>query len=243
MSAVVVIPARYASTRLPGKPLADIGGKPMIRHVYERAARAHHAEIVVVATDDRRVIDAVTAFGGQAQMTSPDHASGTDRIAEVTAQMNFDSQVVVINVQGDEPLIRPQDINILAELMDADQNLLMASLCCPLPPTEAADPNTVKVVTAHNGDALYFSRAPIPYPRDAAEPAYFKHIGIYAYRVQLLAEYASLPPSPLEELEKLEQLRVLQAGITIRMAVVDSAPPGVDTPEDLERIRTLLASD
>ncbi|WP_298068399.1 3-deoxy-manno-octulosonate cytidylyltransferase [uncultured Mailhella sp.] len=240
MDIIAVIPARYASTRLPGKPLVDICGKPMIQHVYERVRSVSLFREVLVATDDQRILDAVTAFGGAACMTSPDCPSGSDRLIEVAKRHEAD---VYVNVQGDEPLLDPQAIERLARVMADEPELQMATLCCPVSREQAQDPNLVKVVMAHNGDALYFSRSPIPYPRPGgAAPQYFGHVGIYAYRRGLLLSFGSLPPSPLEQTEKLEQLRVLQAGLSIR--VLETAPtgPGVDTPEDLETVRRILAA-
>ena len=235
----IVIPARYGSTRLPGKPLADIVGKPMVQHVYERALQVPNVHAVVVATDDLRVAQAVQAFGGRCVMTSPDHPSGTDRLAEVMTQLEAD---VYINLQGDEPLVRPEDIAKLAAGMWADASVQVGTLCHAIPADEAANPNTVKVVLATNGDALYFSRAPIPYPRDGGDVArYLKHVGVYAYRREVLATYATLPQPMLEHAEKLEQLRLLAAGFRIRAFVVEPTGPGVDTPECLERVRALMA--
>lgn len=236
----VVIPARFASTRLPGKPLADIAGKPMVQHVYERACQVPGVQIVLVATDDQRVAQAMQGFGGRCIMTSPDHPSGTDRLAEVMAQVPAD---IYVNLQGDEPLVRPQDVQRLVEGMCADTSVAVGTLCHPLDATEALNPNTVKVVLADNGDALYFSRAPIPYPRDAQEATYLKHVGVYAYRREVLARYASLPQPMTEKAEKLEQLRLLAAGLRIRAFIVEPTGPGVDTPECLERVRALMAGN
>ena len=235
----IVIPARYASTRLPGKPLADILGKPMVQHVYERAMQVPGAHAVLVATDDTRVADAVHAFGGRCVMTSPDHPSGTDRLAEVMTHVEAD---VYINLQGDEPLVRPADIAKLAAGMWADPTVQVGTLCHPIAADEATNPNTVKVVLATNGDALYFSRSPIPYPRDGGNVArYLKHVGVYAFRRDVLATYASLPQPMIELAEKLEQLRLLAAGMRIRAFEVEPTGPGVDTPECLERVRALMA--
>jgi 3-deoxy-D-manno-octulosonate 8-phosphate phosphatase (KDO 8-P phosphatase) len=235
----IVIPARYASTRLPGKPLADILGKPMVQHVYERAMQVPQAQTVLVATDDAKVADAVHAFGGRCVMTSPDHPSGTDRLAEVMTQVDAD---IYINLQGDEPLVRPEDISRLAEGMWADASVQVGTLCHAISADEANNPNMVKVVLATNGDALYFSRSPIPYARDGGDVArYLKHVGIYAYRKDVLAKYATLPQPMMELAEKLEQLRLLAAGMKIRAFEVDPTGPGVDTPECLERVRALMA--
>jgi 3-deoxy-D-manno-octulosonate 8-phosphate phosphatase (KDO 8-P phosphatase) len=235
---VIVIPARYGSTRLPGKPLADIMGKPMVQHVYERALQVPHVHAVLVATDDERVADAVRAFGGRCVMTLPDHPSGTDRLAEVMTQVDAD---IYINLQGDEPLIRPDDIAALAAGMWADGSVQVGTLCHPILLDEASNPNTVKVVLANNGDALYFSRSPIPYPRDADVAHYLKHIGVYAYRREVLVAYAGLAQPMIEHAEKLEQLRLLAAGLRIRAFEIEPTGPGVDTPECLERVRAIMA--
>lgn len=234
----IVIPARYGSTRLPGKPLADILGKPMIQHVYERALRVSGIVAVVVATDDDRVAQAVAAFGGHCVMTSPDHPSGTDRLAEVMQQVEAD---IYINLQGDEPLVRPADISRLAQGMIADASVQVGTLCHPIEAEEARNPNTVKVVLAANGDALYFSRSPIPYPREEQEARYLKHVGVYAYRREVLAAYADLPQPMMEQAEQLEQLRLLAAGLRIRAVQVEPTGPGVDTPECLERVCALMS--
>lgn len=234
---VIVIPARYGSTRLPGKPLADILGKPMIQHVHERAMEVAGIAEVVVATDDPRVASAVVAFGSRCLITSADHPSGTDRLVEVMQQVHAD---VYINLQGDEPLVRPEDIELLVRGMLADPGIDIGTLCHPLPADEATNPNAVKVVLANNGDALYFSRSPIPYPRDPAAATYLKHVGVYAYRRHVLQKFASLPLPMLEEAEKLEQLRLLSAGYRIRTFEVAPTGPGVDTPACLERVRAIL---
>ena len=235
MRVAVVIPARYASSRLPGKPLLRETGKYLIQHVYEQAARAKCAKLVVVATDDDRIRAAVESFGGQAVMTRPDHPSGTDRVAEVAAKLGSD---VIVNVQGDEPQIDPAAIDQLAGLL-ADPAADMATLAVPLPDREAyLSPNVVKVVCDDRGRALYFSRSPVPFVRDgepdfAARPARFlQHLGVYAYRRNFLLKLAATPPHPLEEAEKLEQLRLLGTGGTIGVGVVAHAHRGVDTPAD-----------
>ncbi|MGB3068155.1 MAG: 3-deoxy-manno-octulosonate cytidylyltransferase [Ottowia sp.] len=236
-TAVIVIPARHDSTRLPGKPLALIAGKPMVQHVYERACQVASTRAVLVATDDERVALAVREFGGQCVMTSPDHPSGTDRLVEVMAQVPAD---IYVNLQGDEPLVRPEDVQMLVNGMLADTSVAVGTLCHPIDAHEAVNPNTVKVVRAAGGDALYFSRSPIPYPRDAEAARYFKHVGVYAYRREVLACYASLPQPMMEAAEKLEQLRLLAAGLRIRTFVVEPTGPGVDTPACLERVRCLM---
>lgn len=236
----IVIPARYASTRLPGKPLADILGKTMVQHVYERALEVPGVDTVVVATDDQRVLEAVRAFGGRCVMTSPEHPSGTDRLVEVMQTVDAD---IYINLQGDEPLVRPGDIALLADGMRADSSVQVGTLCHAIDAQEARNPNTVKVVLAANGDALYFSRAAIPFARDDAPASYLKHVGVYAYRREVLAAYSQLPAAMLEQAEKLEQLRLLAAGLRIRAFKVEASGPGVDTPECLARVRALMAGE
>lgn len=238
MRTVIIIPARYGSTRLPGKPLAEIAGKPMVQHVYERALQVPDVAKIVVATDDRRVLDAVKAFGGECLLTSPEHPSGTDRLAEVMGQVDAD---VYINLQGDEPLVRPEDIQTLVKGMQADAAVEVGTFCHSIDIDEAGNANTVKVVVATNGDALYFSRSPIPYPRDQTAARYLKHVGVYAYRRDVLARYPQLPQPMLEHAEKLEQLRLLAAGLKIRVFEVEPTGPGVDTPECLERVRAIIA--
>jgi 3-deoxy-D-manno-octulosonate cytidylyltransferase len=233
----VIIPCRYASTRLPGKPLADILGKPMIRHVYERAEQIG-ADRVVVATDDKRIAEAVTAFGGDCIMTSPHHASGTERLTEA---MRFVDAEIYVNLQGDEPLVRPGDVAFLIGQLNSDPLIRVGTLCHPITECEARDPNAVKVVLAGNGDALYFSRSTIPYTRDAGAPArYLKHVGVYAYRRDVLEHYPSLPQPQIEQAEMLEQLRLLSAGLRIRVWEVEPVGPGVDTLEGLDAVRQLL---
>ena len=240
MSVVAVIPSRYASTRLPGKPLVDICGKPMVQHVYERVRQVSLFDEVLVATDDERILNAVAAFGGSAVMTSPDCASGSDRLIEVAKAHTAD---IYVNIQGDEPLVEPSSIEKLAQAMVDEPSLQMGTLCYPVSLEQAQNPNLVKVVRSHNGNALYFSRSPIPFPRSGGiEPSYFGHLGIYAYRRDFLLNFGSLPYSPLENTEKLEQLRVLEAGIAIRVLEVEAMGPGVDTPEDLEEVRRIIAA-
>lgn len=236
MRVAVVIPARFASSRLPGKPLLRETGKTLIEHVYERAAAAKTASLVVVATDDDRIRAAVEGFGGTVAMTRADHPSGTDRVAEVAARLGSD---VIVNVQGDEPQIDPAAIDLLVELLAADPGSDMATLATPLPDADAyRSPNVVKVVCDDRGRALYFSRSPVPHVRDgepdlAARPARFlQHLGVYAYRRPFLLRLAATPPHPLEEAEKLEQLRVLGTGAAIRVGRVAHAHRGVDTPAD-----------
>ena len=251
MDALAVIPARWASARFPGKPLALLAGRPMIEHVYRRALGAGTVGRVVVATDDERIAQAVRAFGGEVRMTSPAHPSGTDRVAEAA---RGEGALVVVNVQGDEPLLHPEDIDAAVQpLLGADPPE-MSTLAVPLPgPEDFLDPNVVKVVVGRGGNALYFSRAPIPHPRDALggapahapglraawaglNPRPLKHLGLYAYRREYLLRYASLPPTPLERAERLEQLRALEDGARIRVVVIGRDSVGVDVPEDLERL-------
>ena len=238
----IVIPARYGSTRLPGKPLMEIAGKPMIQHVYERAREVPAVDEVLVATDDERIQQAVMNFGGQCRLTDSAHPTGTDRLVEVMQQVEAE---IYVNLQGDEPLVRPEDVSLLVDGMQADPSIDVGTLCHAIDSEEAANPNAVKVVTANNGDALYFSRAAIPYARDAQmTPRYRKHIGIYAFRRRVLEQFSTLPRPEIEQLEQLEQLRLLAAGVRIRLFEVASAPgPGVDTPECLERVRRQLGEE
>ena len=237
MRVLCVIPARYDSTRLPGKPLADIAGKPMIQRVYERAATAKMPELVVVATDDARVLAAMESFGGKALMTAKDHPTGTDRLAEVAGV--YDNYDVIINVQGDEPLIAPEIIDALAVAFTEEPELKMATVMTEIEDAEKNNPNNVKVVTDKNGYALYFSRSLIPYPRTAGVVPVYKHIGIYAYRRDFLLEYAKMQPTPLEQSESLEQLRALENGYRIKVIKTDCKFVGVDTPEDLARVNAI----
>lgn len=240
MAIYIVIPARYYSSRFPGKPLADIAGKPMIQRVYEASIQVEKASRVIVATDDLRIFNTVKNFGGDVVMTSRDHPTGTDRVIEVAENMSGD---IFINVQGDEPLIRPRDINLLIDKMTRDPNCQVATLCHPIPEDEALNPNVVKVVRSANGRALYFSRRRIPYAPDSDNPiAYLKHVGIYGYRRKILTEYKHLPYSHLEDLEKLEQLRLMEAGIPIDVMETKRVGRGVDTPEDLEVVLQILKS-
>lgn len=249
---LVVIPARFASSRLHGKPLADIGGKPMVVRVAERA-RESGAGAVWVATDDQTVFDAVKRHGHQAIMTRADHATGTDRVAEVAQKLGLADSDIVVNVQGDEPLIVPGLIREVAQSLAEHAEASIATACHPLTDAESLrNPNVVKVVLDHAGHALYFSRAPIPYPRDsfainqdalpAGLPSY-RHIGIYAYRARFLQLYSRLEPAPIERFEALEQLRALWHGQRIAVVVTaHAAQAGVDTAEDLERARRSFAA-
>ena len=237
MRTLCVIPARYASTRLPGKPLADICGKPMICRVLERASRAQKPEKVIVATDDERICDAVRAEGGEAILTRADHPTGTDRLAEVAEA--YPEVDLIVNVQGDEPLIEPSVIDDLIAPFEMDENLPMATVMVRMEDAaEQLNPNNVKVIVDKLGYALYFSRSLVPYPRAAAGPVY-KHIGIYAYRRDFLLRYARLEPTPLERAESLEQLRALENGYGIRVLETDCRFVGVDTPEDLALVNKI----
>jgi 3-deoxy-manno-octulosonate cytidylyltransferase (CMP-KDO synthetase) len=232
--ATAIIPARYASTRFPGKPLAAETGKPLIQHVYEVVSGARRVNRVLVATDDERIAAAVRAFGGEVVLTRADHASGTDRVAEAAAGLQTD---LIVNVQGDEPEMEPSAIDTLVELMESRPDADVGSLACRFTRAEdVLNPACVKVVLNAAGDALYFSRSLIPYPRDSGgqvtEPGkWLLHLGIYAYRPAFLAELTRTPPGELENTEKLEQLRVLHLGRKIAMAVIERASAGIDTPE------------
>ncbi len=239
MSVVGVIPARYRSVRFPGKVLAPLAGRPMIQHVWERVRQVKALDRVIVATDDARVVDAVRAFGGEAVMTAPELPSGTDRVAAAVRGMTVQ---VVINIQGDEPLIEPAMVAGLAELMTAHSDIPMATLKHQLTdPRDATNPNIVKVVTDAHGWALYFSRAPIPHARNPGQgPGWFKHLGIYAYQKAFLEELVTWPPSPLEQGEALEQLRVLEHGARIMVLETPHDTVSVDTPKDLQRVAQLV---
>ena len=243
MSFIVVIPARYGSTRFPGKPLALINNKPMIQHVYERAVEAGASDIIV-ATDDKRIGEVVSSFGGKVCYTNDSHESGTERIAEVLSTLSISDNTVVVNVQGDEPFIPPENIQQVANNL-VSSNMHMATLCFPISQRKDIDnSNVVKVVFSSNGKAMYFSRAPIPYDRswvqntqNMHDNAYYRHVGIYAYRAGFVHEYITLSASQYEHIESLEQLRVLYHGYDIHVAVAEQAPPhGVDTPDDLARL-------
>lgn len=251
---VALIPARYASTRLPGKPLLDLAGLPMILHVVNRAHQAPSIQRVIVATDDERVFQVVKEAGAEVWLTSPHHRTGTDRLAEVAAQLEAE---IIVNVQGDEPLIEPATIEAAVAPLLADSSIVMSTTCEPIESAAAVlNPNVVKVVVDNAGFALYFSRNPLPYARAEAQlhgsleaalqaqpellSSYAKHTGMYAYRREFLLTYAKLPPTPLEQTELLEQLRALEHGYRIRVVKVAERSIGVDTPEDLELVRRLL---
>jgi len=237
----VIVPARYASTRFPGKPLADLGGKPMVVRVCERAARSG-AAAVHVATDDERIAQAVRSHGHSVLMTRADHASGTDRLAEAAAQLKLGESEIVVNVQGDEPLMAPALITRVAGVLDEKKNAVVSTACHAIHDAASLDnPNVVKVVLDHEGYALYFSRSRIPFPREA-EGVWYRHAGIYGYRVGFLRRFAELEISPLEKTEALEQLRVLWHGFRIAVAISETEiPPGVDTPQDLEAVRRMFS--
>jgi 3-deoxy-manno-octulosonate cytidylyltransferase (CMP-KDO synthetase) len=242
MDVVAVIPARYASTRFPGKALARQTGKYLIQHVCERVAAARLIRRCLVATDDERIVAAVREFGGEVVMTRPDHPSGTDRIAEVVRGLPGAPDDIVVNVQGDEPEIEPTHLDRLVERLAGEpaEECPMATLACPFPPdADPCDPNCVKVVTNSAGRALYFSRSRIPYPRDGGGDTVFDrcllHLGVYAYRRALLLQLAAWKPGELEQIEKLEQLRVLERGIALAVEIVGCASVGIDTPQDYAR--------
>lgn len=245
----VIIPARFASSRLPGKPLLTIGDRPLIQWVWQRA-RASGAASVIIATDDDRILETARRFGADCLMTSAQHASGTDRIAEVVRARALAPDDIVVNLQGDEPMMPPKLVSEVADALRTRPHMDIATAAAPIVSlAEFLDPNCVKALRAADGQALYFSRAPVPWPRDsvaAGRPTQFsgawRHIGIYAYRVRSLLQFASWPPTALEEIEKLEQLRALEHGMRIHLvALEDAPPPGVDTPEDLARVKSALA--
>lgn len=236
-----ILPARWASTRFPGKPLHLIAGKPLIQHVWERCLTCSKLDALLVATDDPRIRDAVLAFGGQVIMTSPDHPTGTDRIAEAARSMPQATHI--INIQGDEPLIDPALIDQLATIMATNPALDMATAANPIQPDDPAvlDPNVVKVVTSLTGRALYFSRSPLPYFRNPVEGlSVLRHKGIYAYTREFLEQFVSWPPTPLERAESLEQLRALENGAIIQVITTMDTSPGVDTPEQAREVERML---
>jgi 3-deoxy-manno-octulosonate cytidylyltransferase (CMP-KDO synthetase) len=240
-SVVVVIPARYGSSRLPGKPLVSLGGKPMIQRVYERAKLAQRADRVIVATDDERIVKAVQAFGGEARMTRPDHRTGTERVAEVAAHEGGD---VFVNVQGDEPLLDPAAVDTAVGALLEEPQAAISTVATPIKlPADIMDPNVCKVVLDFDENALYFSRAPIPWVRDTAghvQARHLKHLGLYVFRRDALLEYPTLPQGELERVEQLEQLRWLENGWKIRVAEVEHDAVSVDVPEDVARVEKLL---
>jgi 3-deoxy-manno-octulosonate cytidylyltransferase (CMP-KDO synthetase) len=239
VSVLGVIPARYDSSRFPGKPLAVLAGKPVLQHVWERARQARYLNDLLIATDDERILHAARQFGAAAVMTSAQHESGTDRAAEVAASREHRA---IVNIQGDEPLIDPAAIDAAVLALLDDSSIAMSTLAKRIEdPAEIDNPNVVKVVTDCNSNAIYFSRHPIPYNRDAANPVIrYKHIGLYAYRRDFLLNYSRLPVGPLERAEKLEQLRALENAFPIRVVATDYESLGVDTPEDLARVAHLF---
>ncbi len=242
--AIAVIPARYAATRLPGKPLVSLAGKPMIERVWERTRRATKITRVIIATDDKRILEAVTGFGGEVAMTRSEHRSGTERVAEVAAAMAPEGNEIFVNVQGDEPLIEPDAIDAAVEAIEAEENVSVSTLMVPIAkPADIMDPNIVKVVLDFDGNALYFSRAPIPWVRDRDSPVHaqhMKHLGLYAFRGAALLDFPTLPLGDLERIEQLEQLRWLENGYKIRVAETAHDSVSVDVPEDVERVEQLL---
>lgn len=246
LNILAVIPARYASSRLPGKPLVSLAGKPMIQHVWERARRAESVSRILVATDDERVLRAVAEFGGEAVLTRADHNSGTERVAEVAASAAGSEAAMFVNVQGDEPLIEPAAVDAAVHALLTDDSAQVATLAVPVAnPTEVMDPNVVKVVLDFEDNALYFSRAPIPWVRDTEGPVrarHLKHIGLYAFRRGALLEFPTFPRGELEKLEQLEQLRWLENGYKIRVAETRYDSVSVDVAEDVPRVEKLLRS-
>jgi 3-deoxy-manno-octulosonate cytidylyltransferase (CMP-KDO synthetase) len=242
---VCIIPSRYESSRFPGKPLADLCGKPMIQHVYERVLRAKSVSSAAVATDDERIFDAVRAFGGRAVMTSPRHRSGTDRIAEAADQLALGEDAIIVNIQGDQPLFEPVQVDEVVGPLTDDPSIPMSTLIYRIVrPEEITHPNAVKVVFDNRLFALYFSRATVPFVRDRDKRAdYYKHHGIYAYRRAFLRIFTALPEGVLERLEALEQLRALEHGHRIRVVITPHDSVEVDTPAELERVRRLITGE
>lgn len=238
MRCLIVVPARMASTRFPGKPLVDLAGKPMVQWVVERAREAMVSDHVIVATPDQEIADACRRFGAEAVLTRPDHPTGTDRIAEVATKIKAD---VYVNVQGDEPLVKPDDVRACAQPLLDDPKITMGSVFADCPDEELDNPAAVKVVTDLNGDALYFSRCAIPFPRGPREQKAKKHIGLYAYTAEVLAGFATWPQTPLEKAESLEQLRFLEHGVKIRMSKGLGSALAVDTPEQADAVRAILS--
>ena len=242
--AIAVIPARYSATRLPGKPLVSLGGKPMIQRVWERASQAQRISRVIIATDDERIRQAATGFGAEVAMTRPEHRSGTERVAEVAIHVPGKPEDVFVNVQGDEPLVEPEAIDTLVEAIESEEGVAIATLMVPIAKApDIMDPNVVKVVLDFDGNALYFSRAPIPWVRDREAPVHvkhMKHLGLYAFRREALLEFPTLPVGDLERVEQLEQLRWMENGYKIRVAETVHDSVSVDVPGDVERVEQLL---
>lgn len=240
IKAHAIIPARYASSRFPGKPLADIAGKPMFWHVWNRATQSEAIQSVTLATDDNRIAKVAEQYGVPFVLTHTEHPSGTDRVYEAATILGLQGTDIIVNIQGDEPALHPQSLNQLVELF-SDTCVQVATLARVLPPEQSSSFDVVKVVRARNGDALYFSRAQIPHDRDAENPLpYLGHVGIYAFRMETLRTFVNLPPSSLEEREKLEQLRLLENNIPIRVALTEHVSPGVDRPEDIAKVLPYL---
>lgn len=242
--AVAVIPARYAATRLPGKPLVSLAGKPMIQRVWERVKQATRISRVIIATDDDRILKAAAGFGAEAVMTRSEHRSGTERVAEVAVHIPGESEEIFVNVQGDEPLVEPEAIDTLVEAIESEEGVSIATLMVPIArPADIMDPNIVKVVLDFDGNALYFSRAPIPWVRDREAPVHvkhMKHLGLYAFRRSALLDFPTLPLGDLERIEQLEQLRWMENGYKIRMAETRHDSVSVDVPDDVARVEQLL---
>ena len=234
----IIIPARYGSSRLEGKPLIKVNGKPIIQWVYEKAQQAKLADMIIVATDDERIFDAVKSFGGEVEMTSTEHKCGSDRIKEVV--MRHPEISFIVNLQGDEPLIKPESIDEVARNVKEDSKADISTLIRKITPEEAENPNLVKCVVDNNGFALYFSRSKIPFERNAGKAYFYGHLGIYGYKRNALIKMTELPQSSYEMSESLEQLRALQNGMKIKTSVVDFVPVGIDTAEDVEKFKTLV---
>ena len=241
MKVIGMIPARYASTRLPGKPLKMIAGKTMIEHVFNRAQKAKYLSEVVVATDDQRIKERVEAFGGKAFMTSPHHQTGTDRLVEAVSHLNVGQADIIVNIQGDEPLLEPEMVDELIKPLLDDEQIVMSTLKHRITEEEEVNnANVVKVITDQNGFAVYFSRCPIPYNRNKIEVSYYKHIGLYAYRLSFLQKYADLKQTPLEKAESLEQLRALENGYRIKVVETNFQTIGVDSEADLKKVEEII---
>ena len=236
----IIIPARYGSSRLEGKPLIEVGGKPVIQWVYEKAMQSKLVDIIIVATDDERIFNAVKAFGGNVEMTSTEHKCGSDRIKEVV--MRHPEISYIVNLQGDEPLIKPESIDEVAKNVKDDENADISTLIRKITPQEAENPNLVKCVKDNNGFALYFSRSKIPFERNVGKADFYGHLGIYGYKREALIKMTDLPQSVCEQAESLEQLRALQNGMRIKTSVVDFVPVGIDTAEDLEKFKNIISA-
>src|ERR1700694_1352525 len=242
--AIAVIPARYSATRLPGKPLVSLAGKPMIQRVWQRTRQAKRITRVIIATDDERILKAAAAFGAEAVMTRSEHRSGTERVAEVAVHIAVGGEEVFVNVQGDEPLVEPEAIDTLVEAIESEEGVSVATLMVPIAkPADIMDPNIVKVVLDFDGNALYFSRAPIPWVRDRDAPVHarhLKHLGLYSFRRAALLDFPTLPLGDLERIEQLEQLRWMENSYKIRVAETTHDSVSVDVPEDVARVEKLL---